>query len=1637
MSNELKSHPGTMSLPSRVVAVVGLILIVSLAIGLPAFAQDDPAFVRQVRTIETDEIGAINPAGLAFSPVTNAFHVVEVRGQVRLPGPFSDIISIRPAGDRVGPVRVWAATADPINMAYDAQANRLLLYQSAAEQLLEMAAGPDGRLDPAMLTRTDARRFALQNPQGMTVDPESGDLFFLDSAGPRIVRIEPTPDGGFGDGQITQADLAQADLSDLRGLAFNPANGHLYVLSRAEQTLYELTQAGHVVAMRDISAFRLNDPQSMVFAPSGDLTDDPSLLSLYVADSGLVVGQERGTASPTGGQIIELSFVQPAAPAAADFVAQLVQTIDTSLFLPPSPDPAGIAYVGSSNTLMVCDSEVNEMSIFTGENLFRVRPSGDLFDTLTTIGFTSEPTGVTYNPDNKHLFFSDDIYDEVYELDPGPDGLYDTGDDIVTSFDTRAHGSEDPEGLAFSRATGALFIVDGVNAEVYQVTPGPDGLFNGVNDGWTNFDTAILGVTDPEGIGLNPENGHLYMVGDSETTLVETTTDGTLVQTTDISVANAVRPTGLAYGPSSLDPDVPSIYITDLGIDNFYDPYENDGKIYEMTLPPPTGSLAIVKEVEPASALAGEVIAYTLSFSNDGDDTATGVTITDIIPVSVTVQSVTNSGAAITDTGATPRYVWQVENLSPGEGGVINITAELSPTLICGNTIANTASITATTGDSDPGDNSSNVSLPVGRGVVVTPPTADKSGNVGTDVVYSLSVENTGSCADTFDLAVSGNVWPVSAPATVGSLDPGESDNVLVTVTIPPDARCGADFATITLTSQHGGTVSDSSMLTTSANAFFGVTVEPSSNVDSADPGAVVTHTLQVTNIGNCADSLNLSLTGNLWTTGAPATVGPLAGGMSASVDVTVTVPADAQFNDADTVIVTLAFAGNGTILDSSTLTSMANAVYGVTVEPPSHADWGDPGAVVIHTLQVTNTGNDTDTFNLALSGDEWTTVAPATVGPLAPGEGADVGVTVTVPLQAWCEAYDSANVTLTSQGDGSVSGSSDLTTSANAVYSVTVLPPSDADWGDQEAEVVYHLSVVNSGNCTDTFDGTVSGNAWSTVVPDPVGPVAAGDIAYVDVTVTVPADAQCVDDIATVTYTSQGESSLSDSSILTTTASAFYGVTVEPPSDLAWGDPGDKVVHALWVTNTGNCADTIDLALSGDEWTTVAPVTVLELAGGVGASLDVTVTVPADAQCGDEDIATVTFTSRHDDSTSDESSLTTLANTVRGVAVEPSSDAASGDPGTNVAYSLQVTNTGNCDDTFDVSASGDAWTTVAVPTVAPLGAGTGASVDVTVSVPACTEGGASDPSAVVFTSQNDGTLSKSAMLTTTTNYVAPVAIDDDDLMLEDTVLVWAAPGVLENDDDANCDPLSAGLEAAPANGTVVLEADGSFTYTPNLNFYGEDSFTYSASDGALADTATFMVTVLSAGDDPIVDAGDDQTVDEGETVSFTGSFVDPARQILFDDESIHWDFGDGNTAIGTLTPTHQYRDSALYAVTLTVTDSSTGEVGHDSLLVTVRNVAPTVNAGPDQLAVPGKPLSLSGDFFDPGLDDTHSIEWDLDDGTIIPDTLAFDHTYVDSGVYTVTLTVIDDDGGEGSDTAVISAWYRPYLPLISRAYTP
>ncbi len=93
-----------------------------------------------------------------------------------------------------------------------------------------------------------------------------------------------------------------------------------------------------------------------------------------------------------------------------------------------------------------------------------------------------------------------------------------------------------------------------------------------------------------------------------------------------------------------------------------------------------------------------------------------------------------------------------------------------------------------------------------------------------------------------------------------------------------------------------------------------------------------------------------------------------------------------------------------------------------------------------------------------------------------------------------------------------------------------------------------------------------------------------------------------------------------------------------------------------------------------------------------------------------------------------------------------------------------------------------------------------------------------------------------------------PLAVNDTYLAEAGLALsASSGDGVLQNDSDPNGSPLTATLVTGPAEGMVTLHPDGGFTYTPDPNHSGSDSFTYRANDGLLeSNTATVSITVLA-----------------------------------------------------------------------------------------------------------------------------------------------------------------------------------------------
>jgi VCBS repeat-containing protein len=139
-----------------------------------------------------------------------------------------------------------------------------------------------------------------------------------------------------------------------------------------------------------------------------------------------------------------------------------------------------------------------------------------------------------------------------------------------------------------------------------------------------------------------------------------------------------------------------------------------------------------------------------------------------------------------------------------------------------------------------------------------------------------------------------------------------------------------------------------------------------------------------------------------------------------------------------------------------------------------------------------------------------------------------------------------------------------------------------------------------------------------------------------------------------------------------------------------------------------------------------------------------------------------------------------------------------------------------------------------------------------------------------------------------------PVANDDFFTTPKDTPLSVAAPGVLANDTDPDGDRLTVGNLGTSTNGTVILNGDGSFVFTPKAGFVGLAGFTYKATDGTALSNDDTIVTIKVIGpNQPPVAADDVFTIrkDTGRHIDAPGVLAndsDPEGGPLF--EASHTD---------------------------------------------------------------------------------------------------------------------------------------------------
>src|SRR5688572_9476730 len=583
----------------RLVILMSIAFTSLIPVQLGANAQGNSAPIQVVRSLYTSEFGVNDPKGLAFSPTANTFFIIDESGNISL---------VTMGEDNAGTQSLSEIQDDALNVAFDKKSDSLFVFKRGNSELVKIKSNDKGLPDASALpSRFPSNAYGIKDPQGVAFDPISGGMFILDAGNSQIMSVIPHDLLGFDANEVIRSNkvqkisLKQLGLGSLKGLAYNPGNGHLYVSEPSQKKLYELTQDGNIVSTFDLAPLGIINPTAMTFAPSVDSTDDPSIYDLFLLDdrqaprtSLFSFTSTRQQSSTSDAQIVELSLLVPEAlpPGTPLLPASLVNIIDTSnaAWNPSSPDPSGVDYFSLTNKLIIVDSEVEEMTYFQGKNVYQSTTSGTLGATCSTTAYSGEPSGVAVNPTNNHIFISDDngSNDKVYEISLGADNTYCTADDVVTITNVATlYGATDAEDVAYGNNT--LFIAGGDAAEVYRIPLGANGVLGGGDDGaMTHFDTTALGFSDMEALGYNADSNTLFIASPraSERYLGETTPTGTLLRAYDLALMGSdgnIR-SDVAYAPGSVNAGVKNIYIASRGVDNNDNRTENDGRIWEINI---------------------------------------------------------------------------------------------------------------------------------------------------------------------------------------------------------------------------------------------------------------------------------------------------------------------------------------------------------------------------------------------------------------------------------------------------------------------------------------------------------------------------------------------------------------------------------------------------------------------------------------------------------------------------------------------------------------------------------------------------------------------------------------------------------------------------------------------------------------------------------------------------------------------------------------------------------------------------------------------------------------------------------------------------------------------------------------------
>ncbi|HEX3553658.1 MAG TPA: carboxypeptidase regulatory-like domain-containing protein [Thermoanaerobaculia bacterium] len=526
-----------------------------------------------------------------------------------------------------------------------------------------------------------------------------------------------------------------------------------------------------------------------------------------------------------------------------------------------------------------------------------------------------------------------------------------------------------------------------------------------------------------------------------------------------------------------------------------------------------SADLAITKTDGVTTATPGGSVTYTITASNAGPSNATGATVADTFPASLTCTWTCVGAGGGTCTASGSGNVNDTVNLP--SGGSVTYTASCTVSAAATGSLTNTATVTAPAGVTDPtpGNNSATDTDALGASadLAITKTDGVTTATPGGSVTYTITASNAGpsdatgaTVADTFPASLTCTWTCVGAGG--GTCTASGSGNVNDTVNLPSGGSV-TYTASCTISAAATGTLSNTATVTAPAGvtdptpgnnsatdsdalgASADLSITKTDGVTTATPGGSVTYTITASNAGpsdatgaTVADTFPASLTCT-WTC-AGAGGGTCTASGSGNINDTVNLPNGGSVTY--TASCTISAAATGTLSNTATVT----APGGVTDPTPGNNSATDtdtltavPGASVSGTKTVMGTGP----FNVGDVITYTVTLTNSGTGAQADNPGNEF-TDVLPPELALVSANASSGTAAANTGTNTVTwnGAIPLSGTVTITITATILPAAAGN------------TVSNQG--TIAFDGDGNGTNESTAQTDDPGVAGAANPTSIQV---------------------------------------------------------------------------------------------------------------------------------------------------------------------------------------------------------------------------------------------------------------------------------------------------------------------------------------------------------------------------------------------------------------------------------------------------------------------------------------------------------------------------------------------------------